>query len=115
MSRISPLARWLRSPNKFVAQRYFLQVSRVAALLDEVLSTWCTRPFGEVVYQYLYARYERIRVDGQIRDAVLLMASGVQKNGKWKVLEVSVSLSEAGAHWWMFLKTWSIAAYGACG
>jgi putative transposase len=80
------------------------QVSRAAALLDEVLSAWRNRPLGEVVYLYLDARYEKVRVDGQIRDAALLIASGVQKNGKRQILGLSVSLSEAEVHWRTFLQ-----------
>jgi putative transposase len=53
------------------------QVSRAAALLDEILSACCTRPLGEVVYLFLDSRYEKVRVDGQIHDASLLIASGV--------------------------------------
>jgi putative transposase len=71
-----------------------IQVSRAAALLDEVLSAWRTRPLGEVIYLYLDARYEKVRIEGQIRDVALLIASGVQKDGKRQVLGVSVSLSE---------------------
>lgn len=80
------------------------QVSRATALLDEVLSAWRTRPLGEMVYLYLDARYEKVRVDGQIRDAALLIASGVQKNGKRQILGLSVSLSEAEVHWRTFLQ-----------
>jgi len=89
------------------------QVSRAAALLDDVLQAWRTRPLGEVVYLYLDARYEKIRVDGQIRDAALLIASGVQKDGKRQVLGLSVSLSEAEVHWRSFLQ--DLAARGLQG
>ena len=68
-------------------------------MLDEVLQAWRTRPLGEVVYLYLDARDEKVRMDGQIRDAALLIASGVLKDGKRQVLELSVSLSEAEVHW----------------
>ena len=80
------------------------QVSRAAALLDDVLQAWRTRPLGEVVYLYLDARYEKVRLDGQVRDAALLIASGVLKDGKRQVLGISVSLSEAEVHWRSFLQ-----------
>ena len=89
------------------------QVSRAAALLDDVLQAWRTRPLGEVVYLYLDARYEKVRVDGQIRDAALLIASGVLKDGKRQVLGLSVSLSEAEVHWRSFMQ--DLAARGLRG
>lgn len=80
------------------------QVSRAAALLDEVLDAWRRRPLGEVKVLYLDARYEKVRVDGQIRDAAILIASGVGQGGKRQILGVSVSLSEAEVHWRAFLE-----------
>jgi len=58
------------------------QVSRAAEQLDEALENWSTRPLGEVVYLYLDARYEKVRQAGSVRDAAILMASGVKRDGK---------------------------------
>ena len=80
------------------------QVSRAAQLLDEELETWRTRPLGEVMYLYLDARYEKVRQAGSVRDAAILMASGVKRDGKRSILGVSVSLSEAETHWRAFLE-----------
>jgi len=80
------------------------QVSRAAGLLDETLEAWRKRPLGEIVYLYLDARYEKVRMDGQIRDAAILIAAGVGKDGKRRILGVSVSLSEAEQHWRLFLE-----------
>ena len=80
------------------------QVSRAAAMLDEVLEAWRNRPLGTVIYLYLDARYEKVRVDGQIRDAAVLIASGVKPEGKRLILGVSVSLSEYELHWRDFLQ-----------
>jgi transposase-like protein len=80
------------------------QVSRAASLLDEVLDAWRKRSLGEVIYLYLDARYEKVRMDGQIRDAAILIASGVGKAGKRQILGLSVSLSEAEVHWRSFLE-----------
>src|SRR4051794_28201924 len=71
------------------------QVSRAAAQLDAVLAAWRTRPLGEVRYLILDARYEKVRVDGQVRDVAVLIAIGIDPDGKRSVLDVSVSLSEA--------------------
>jgi transposase-like protein len=81
-----------------------MQVSRAAAQLDTVLEQWRSRPLGRCVYLYLDARYEKVRVDGQVRDAAVLLAMGVQANGKRTILGVSVSLSEQEAHWRQFLQ-----------
>jgi putative transposase len=81
------------------------QVSRASAQLDEVLQGWRKRPLGIIFYLYLDARYEKVRVDGQIRDVAVLMASGVDLKGKRTLLGVSVSLSEAEVHWRTFLQS----------
>ncbi len=73
-------------------------------MLDEELETWRNRPLGEIVYLYLDARYEKVRQAGNVRDAAILMASGVKSDGKRSILGVSVSLSEAETHWWAFLE-----------
>ncbi|MDQ5853851.1 MAG: IS256 family transposase [Chloroflexota bacterium] len=81
------------------------QVSRAAAELDAVLAAWRTRPLGVYRYLYLDARYEKVRQDGQVRDAAVLIASGVDAQGKRAVLGVSVALSEQEVHWRTFLQS----------
>jgi putative transposase len=81
------------------------QVSRAAAELDAVLDAWRTRPLGTYRYVYLDARYEKVRQDGQVRDAAVLIASGVDASGKRAVLGVSVALSEQEVHWRTFLES----------
>jgi transposase-like protein len=80
------------------------QVSRAAAVLDEKLEAWRNRPLGEMVYLYLDARYERVRQDGQVRDAAILIATGVDPTGHRQVLGVSVALGEQEVHWRSFLQ-----------
>jgi putative transposase len=89
------------------------QVSRAAALLDETLAAWRERPLGETVYLYLDAHYERVRQDGQIRDAAVLIAIGVDPTGHRQVLGLSVSLGEREVHWRTFLQ--SLVARGLGG
>ena len=81
------------------------QVSRLTAQLDEQLADWRNRPIGEIVYLYLDARYEKVRQDGQVRDAAILTAKGVGRDGKRHILGVSVSLSEREVHWRTFLQS----------
>jgi putative transposase len=80
------------------------QVSRAARQLDDELKAWRNRPLVEVEYLYLDARYEKVRQAGSVRDAAILMASGVKKDGKRSILGISVSLSEAETHWRTFLE-----------
>jgi len=80
------------------------QVSKAIALLDETLEAWRQRPLGECPYLILDARYEKVRQDGQVRDAAILMASGIDWKGKRHLLGVSVSLGEHEIHWRIFLE-----------
>ena len=81
-----------------------MQVSRAAAQLDDALQEWRERPLGEITYLYVDARYEKVREAGQVRDAAVLVASGITPEGERQVLGVSVSLSEHETHWKAFLK-----------
>ena len=81
-----------------------MQVSRATAQLDEVLQEWRERPLGEVTYLHVDARYEKVREAGQVRDAAVLVATGITPEGERQVLGVSVSLSEHETHWKAFLK-----------
>jgi len=80
------------------------QVSRAIAQLDGILQAWRERPLGEMVFLFLDARYEKVRENGQVRDAAILMAFGVDLAGKRQILGVFVSLSEHEAHWKAFLQ-----------
>lgn len=80
------------------------QVSRATAQLDAILQEWRERPLGEITYLYVDARYEKVREAGQVRDAAVLLATGISPEGERQVLGVSVSLSEHETHWKAFLQ-----------
>lgn len=80
------------------------QVSRATAQLDAVLEAWRTRTLGACPYLYLDARYEKVRRDGQVQDAAVLIASAVDRDGKRQIVGISVSLSEHEVHWRQFLQ-----------
>jgi putative transposase len=80
-------------------------VSRATASLDETLQAWRERPLGEMPYVYLDARYERVRQNGQVRDAAILTATGVDRLGKRHLLGVSLSIGEQEIHWRTFLQS----------
>lgn len=88
------------------------QVSQATALLDGQLQAWRERPLGRYKYLCLDARYEKVRQDGQVRDAAVLIAVGVNMSGKREVLGVSVALSEQEVHWRSFLQSLTARGLG---
>jgi transposase-like protein len=80
------------------------EVSRMTQELDGVLEGWRSRPLGLFKFVYLDARYEKVRHGGTVIDCAVLVAAGVDVNGKREILGVSVSLSEAEVHWRAFLQ-----------
>ncbi len=80
-------------------------VSQATHELDEKLEQWRNSPLEEMVYLYLDARYEKVRQDGHVRDAAVLVAVGVGLSGHRKVLGVSISLGEQEVHWRAFLES----------
>jgi len=81
------------------------QVSRAAAELDTVLENWRRRPLGRFRYVFLDALYAKVRRDGCVQDAAVLLAVGVDEAGKRQIMGISVSLSEHEVHWREFLKS----------
>lgn len=85
-----------------------MQVSRATSMLDEELEAWRQRKLEEPVRVLLLdARYEKVRVEGNVIDCAVLLAYGVQENGIRRVLGCSVELSEAEVHWRHFLESLS--------
>lgn len=81
------------------------KVSQLTKELDDELEKWRCRKLDWVRYMIVDARYEKVRVDGLVRDCALLIAYGVRADGKRTVLGVSVSLSEAEVHWRNFFRS----------
>jgi putative transposase len=78
-------------------------VSKLTSEIDTVLQEWRERPLGRYEYVHLDARYEKVRNGGLVVDSAVLIAAGVDEQGKREILGVSVSLSEAEVHWRNFL------------
>jgi len=80
-------------------------VSRYAQRLDAELDPWRERRF-ECSFPYLIldARYEKARVDHRIVDVAVLVAIGVDEEGRRQVLGVETALGETKASWGAFLK-----------
>lgn len=84
-----------------------MQVSRAAAELDEELERWRHRDLHSIPYPYLIldARYEKVRRDGQVQEATVMFAIGVDAGGTRTVLGVCTTLSEGHLHWGNFLQS----------
>jgi putative transposase len=80
-------------------------VSRAAGAMDEELEKWRNRPLGRFEHLVLDARYEKVRHGGSVRDCAVLIAVGIDGEGRRQILGVSVSLSEAEVHWRVFLES----------
>lgn len=81
------------------------EVSRAAKLLDAELTQWKDRPLGKYKYLFIDARYEKVRQGGCVIDCAVLVAYGINTEGKREILGISVRLSEAEIHWRGFLES----------
>ena len=76
-------------------------VSRVAAELDEKLSSFRSRRLDHASWPYLMldARYEKVRVDGRVVSQAVLVVVGFTSEGRREVLDWRLCDSEAEQHW----------------
>jgi transposase-like protein len=83
------------------------QVSRVSKLLDEGLAQFRNRSLALYAYPYVYldATYQRIRYQGAVRNLAVLVAIGINPEGRRELIGVSVSLSEAEVYWREFFQS----------
>ena len=78
------------------------QVSRMAADLDEQVTAFRTRPLteaGPVTFVAADALTMKVRENGRVVNAVVLVATGVNNDGHREVLGIKVATSETGAAW----------------
>ena len=79
-------------------------VSRRSETLDAELAKFAKRRLEEAYpYVILDARYEKVRVDGVIRSQAVLIAIGVDWEGRRNVLAVELANRESAAIWRDFL------------
>jgi putative transposase len=74
------------------------QVSALAGRLDTELAVWRARPLP-AAYPYLSidARYEHVRVDGQVISQGVLIVAGIRDDGRREILAVEVADTESEA------------------
>lgn len=81
------------------------QVSRLCAEIDDKIATFLNRPLeGEWPYVWLDATYVKVRQDGRIVSVAVIIAVGVNGDGRREVLGMSIGLSEAETFWTEFLR-----------
>ena len=81
------------------------QVSRITKELDGEFEQWRSRPLGKIRYLIVDARYEKVRHGGHVIDNAVLVAHGIDDEGKRRIIGVSVSLSESEVHWRAFFES----------
>jgi putative transposase len=79
-------------------------VSGVVTGLDEQLSQFAKRPLEEgFAYLILDARYEKVRESGSIRSRAVMIAIGIDWDGRRQVLGVEIANRESATSWKDFL------------
>jgi len=74
-------------------------VSRLKGALIEGLASWRDRRLDQVAYPYLVidARYEHVRIGGQVTSQGVLIVKGVREDGHRELLAVDVADTESEA------------------
>ena len=91
------------------------QVSRICEQLDEVVESFLGRPLdgGPYPYVWLDGLTQKVREGGRIVNVYVVVATGVNAEGKREILGMDVGASEDGAFWLAFLR--SLTARGLSG
>ena len=82
------------------------QVSRLCGEIDEKVQTFLNRPLeGDWPYVWLDATYVKVRQGGRIVSVAVIIAVGVNDDGRREVLGMAIGCSEAETFWTEFLRT----------
>src|ERR1700704_1677361 len=81
------------------------QVSRLCTEIDDKIGVFLDRPLeGEWPYLWLDATYVKARRDGRIVSVAVIVAVGVNGDGRREVLGLAIGASEAETFWTDFLR-----------
>ena len=81
------------------------QVSRLCEELDERVQTFLERPIeGDWPYLWIDATYVKVRQNGRIVSVAVIIAVGVNSDGRREVLGMDIGPSEAEPFWTAFLR-----------
>ena len=72
------------------------QVSQLCAALDEKVRKFREGPLGEIRYVWVDALYEKVRVDDRVESMAVVIATGVNLQGRREVLGFDVIAAEIG-------------------
>jgi len=81
------------------------QVSQLCGALDEKVRQFRDRSLGESRYVWLDALYEKVRVDERVESMAVVIATGVNPQGRREVLGLDVIPAESEEGWTLFLKS----------
>jgi transposase-like protein len=81
------------------------QVSRLCEEIDERVQTFLERPIeGDWPYVWVDATYLKVRQNGRIVSVAVIIAVGVNADGRREVLGMDIGVSEAATFWIEFLR-----------
>jgi putative transposase len=81
------------------------QVSRLCSEIDDKVQSFLTRPLeGDWPYVWLDATYVKVRQAGRIVSVAVIIAIGVNADGRREVLGMDIGPSEAETFWTEFLR-----------
>ncbi|MBX9602482.1 MAG: IS256 family transposase [Bryobacteraceae bacterium] len=80
------------------------QVSQLCAGLDEKVRQFRERPLGEIRYVWVDALYEKVREDERVESMAVVIATGVNLQGRREVLGLDVIPTESEEGWTQFFK-----------
>jgi transposase-like protein len=81
------------------------QVSRLCGEIDDKVQTFLNRPLeGDWPYVWLDATYVKVRQAGRIVSVAVIIAVGVNSDGRREVLGMDIGPSEAETFWTEFLR-----------
>jgi putative transposase len=81
------------------------QVSRLCSEIDERVTAFLTRPLeGDWPYLWIDATYLKVRQNGRIVSVAVIVAVGVNADGRREVLGMDIGPSEAEPFWTAFLR-----------
>jgi putative transposase len=81
------------------------QVSRLCTEIDDKVQAFLNRPIeGDWPYLWLDATYVKVRQDGRVVSVAVIIAIGVNSDGRREVLGMDIGVSEAETFWLDFLR-----------
>jgi putative transposase len=81
------------------------QVSRLCTEIDEKVKAFLSRPIeGDWPYLWIDATYVKVRQSGRIVSVAVIVAVGVNSDGRREVLGMDIGPSEAETFWTEFLR-----------